>query len=333
MGDAGLAALVGGSAQGDWLLTVRDVAGTDSAGTLESWYLEINTGAQVIAGESVPVVATLSGLDTPFGASRLFAGERLEVDWTYTDGAGVTLPSVVFQVASPTSSVEVAATLSATLDATTGVGVLELSGDGLKNAEVEPVSVPVEIVPRAFTLVLDVPSVSVLAGGTTEVVVALADPRSLGVGESVRISLSTQTPGIVVTGELERTLTVGESSASFIIEAAHDAPMFGTMTASGEVVSGGSVVVNTEVVSVTLSVEVVPRMFRLFVAEPGSEYVVAGGSTEVVVGITGVDTPLGPSRLDASETLQVDFCLHGRRGRNPVAGCRSTQATRPARRR
>ena len=307
--DAGLAALVGGSAQGDWLLTVweRDVSATESAGTLESWYLEINTGAQVIAGESVPVVATLSGLDTPFGASRLFAGERLEVDWTYTDGVGVTLPPVVFQVASPTSSVEVAATLTATLDATTGVGVLELSGDGLKNAEVEPVSVPVEIVPRAFTLVLDVPSVSVLAGGTTEVVVALADPRSLEAGESVQVSLSTQTPGIVVTGGLERTLTVGESSASFIIEAAHDAPMFGTMTASGEVVSGGSVVVNTEVVSVTLSVEVVPRMFRLFVAEPGSEYVVAGGSTEVVVGITGVDTPLGPSRLDASETLQVDF--------------------------
>ena len=533
---------------GDWVLRVEDFQ-SRNVGVLNAWYLEINTGAQVIAGESVPVVATLSGVDTPFGASRLFAGETLTVDWTYTDGADVTLRLVVFQVASPRSSVEVASMLSATSAATAGVleatfsatllnakidpalvpvqpirrfrltfvpattarvlaggttvvevvlenanllregevvrvslsteivivvpstpfapsalmltrampratftiearhaadpplgmvvasgevllladgtavahtevvsvtlsvevaprmfrlfvagdvaepgservvaggstevvvgivgvdtplgpsrlfasetlqvdfvytggegvtlslvslgagntsrvgndallalatvyadegatsGVLQLSGNGLKNAEVEPASIPVEIVPRAFTLVLDVPSVSVLAGGTTEVVVMLADPLSLGAGESVQVLLSTQTPGIVVTGGLdERTLTVAESSTSFIIEAAHDAPTSGTMTASGEVVSGGSIVVNTEVVSVTLSVEVAPRMFRLFVArdvaEPSSERVVAGGSTEVVVGITGVDTPLGPSRLDASETLQVGF--------------------------
>ena len=312
--DAGLAALVGGSAQGDWSLTVRDVSATESAGTLESWYLEINTGVQMLAGESIPVVVTLSGLDTPFGASRLFAGETLTADWTYTDGVGVTLPPVMFQVASTTSSVEVASMLGATSAATPGVGVLEARFDAAAvrvNAEIDPAVVPVQPIRRFRLTFAPATTARVLAGSTTEVMVVLENVDLLREGEVVRVSLSTE---IVVAIPSERTLTADEESTIFTIVAPFDAvPLLGMVVASGEVLSGDVdvPVANTRVVSTTLAVEIAPRRFRLVVVKGGGvidfEYVVAGGSTEVVVGISGVDTPLGPSRLDASERLQVGF--------------------------
>ncbi len=306
--------MIGGSAQGDWSLTVRDVSATESAGTLESWYLEINTGVQMLAGESVPVVVTLLGLDTPFGASRLFAGETLTADWIYTDGTGVTLPPVMFQVASTTSSVEVASTLSATPDATTGVGVLEATFDAaavLVNAEIDPAVVPVQPIRRFRLAFAPATTARVLAGSTTEVMVVLENVDLLREGEVVRVSLSTE---IVVAIPSERTLTADEESTIFTIVAPFDAvPPLGMVVALGEVLSGDVdvPVANTRVVSTTLAVEIAPRRFRLVVVKGGGvidfEYVVAGGSTEVVVGISGVDTPLGPSRLDASERLQVGF--------------------------
>ena len=222
--------MVGVPAQGEWILTVGDYLFGDT-GTLEAWYLETNTGAQVTAGGSVPVVATLSGLDTPFGASRLFAGESLEVNWTYTAGAGVTLSPVVFDVASPASSVEVAATLTATLDATAGVGMLKSNGNGLKNAKVEPAVLPVEIVPRAFTLAFDATTVSVVAGATAQVTLTLTgDTELIGPDEfTVMFSYEPQDGGVSV--EEPVTFKAGETSeiVSLIATAiAQD----GTMTAS-----------------------------------------------------------------------------------------------------
>ena len=322
---SGLADLVGrGFPAGDWVLRVEDFQGRN-AGVLNAWYLEINTGAQVIAGESVPVVATLSGVDTPFGASRLFAGETLTVDWTDTDGADVTLSPVVFDVTSPTSSIKAASTLSAMSDAT--AGVLEATfGAALLNAEIDPALVPVQPVQpvqpiRRFRLAFATPAgvlletAQVLAGGTTEVAVVLENPGLLNEGEVVRVSLSTEIVIAVPSAPSALTLTPTTPRTTLTIAALFDAvPPLGMVVASGEVLSGDVdvPVANTRVVSTTLAVEIAPRHFRLVVEKGGAgidfEYVAASGSIEVVVGIEDAGSPLGDSVLDVmSETLQVGF--------------------------
>ena len=316
---AGLAALVGTPAQGEWTLSVGDYAPGET-GTLEAWSLQIiNTGVQVVlAGESVPVVVTLSGVDTPFGASRLFAGETLTVDWTYTDGVGVTLSPVVFDVTSPTSSIEAASILTATSAAT--AGVLEATFDaaaGLANAEIDPAVVPVQLIRRFRLAFAPATTARVLAGGTTEVMVVLENSNVLMEDEQLRISLQPTTVTVIPS---ELTLTSTMLQAPFTIEARHDAvPPLGMVVASGEVLSGDAPVAYTQVLSTTLAVEIAPRRFLLAVLEKDGaridfKYVVAGGSTEVVVSISGVRTPLGRGRLDVSETLQVDFVYTGGEG-------------------
>ncbi len=263
---SGLADLIGrGFPAGDWVLRVEDFQG-GNVGVLNAWYLEINTGAQMLAGESIPVVVTLSGVDTPFGASRLFAGETLTVDWTYTDGAGVTLSPAEFDVTSPTptSSVEAASTLSATPDAT--AGVLEATFDaaaGLVNAEIDPAVVPVQPIRRFRLAFVPATTARVLAGGTTEVAVALENPEVLRAGEQLLVSLQPTTVTVI---PLELTLTSTMLHVPFTIEARHDAvPPLGMVVASGEVLSGDAPVANTGVVSTTLTVEIAPRRFRLVV--------------------------------------------------------------------
>ena len=283
---------------------------------LNAWYLEINTGAQMLAGESIPVVVTLSGVDTPFGASRLFADETLTVDWTYTDGAGVTLSPAAFDVASPTptSSVEAASTLSATPDAT--AGVLEATFDaaaGLVNAEIDPAVVPVQPIRRFRLAFVPATTARVLAGGTTEVMVALENPEVLREDEQLLVSLQPTTVTVI---PLELTLTSTMLHVPFTIEARHDAvPPLGMVVASGEVLSGDAPVANTRVVSTTLAVEIAPRRFRLVVlSEAGAPAPVvsllAGGSTSLRVQLAGMASSLGIPSLGADETLAVTLAYN-----------------------
>ena len=242
---------------------------------------------QVLAGESIPVVVTLSGVDTPFGASRLFAGETLTADWTYTDGAGVTLPPVVFQVASPTSSVEVASMLSATPDATTGVGVLEARFDaadaaaGLVNAEIDPAVVPVQVL-REFTFsfatldgapieIITQPdnagrratTVQILIGGSRALVLVLDNPGLLGVGEVFILNLVPTLPNGNVSGG--QGLEPGDVITLSMDRASNVRPRTVTLGLTGrvELESDGEQVLHTRVVPVSLRVEIVPRRFRL----------------------------------------------------------------------
>ena len=88
---AGLAALAGESAQGEWTLMVADFSSGAAMGTLEAWGLEINGFAPVLAGGSAAVTASLVAVETPLGTPRLFAGETLAVTLAYNDGTGVAL--------------------------------------------------------------------------------------------------------------------------------------------------------------------------------------------------------------------------------------------------
>ena len=301
---AGLAALVGAPAQGEWTLTVDDYLLRGEIGTLEAWSLQINTGVQVIAGESIPVVATLSGVDTPFGASRLFAGETLTVDWTYTDGVGVTLSPVVFDVTSPTSSVEVASILSATSTAT--AGVLEAIFDaaaGLVNATVDPQEIPVIVVRRFRLAFVPATTARVLAGGATEVEVVLENAGLLREGETLQVTLRPTTATVI---PLELTLTADEESTIFTIVAPFDAvPPLGMVVATGKVLllADGTAVAHTRVGSTTLAVEIVPRAFTLALAfDLASVSVVAGATTQVTLTLTG-DTEL----IGEDEAVEVTF--------------------------
>ena len=102
----------------------------------------------------------------------------------------------------------------------------------------------------------------VLAGGTTEVVVALENPELLEMGEVVRgLSLDGDRGCRSVFTDADGGLM---ASTTFTIEARHDAdPPEGMVLASGRVVSGEGRVAYTRVVSTTLSVEIAPRHFRL----------------------------------------------------------------------
>ena len=109
----------------------------------------------------------------------------------------------------------------------------------------------------------------VLGGGTTKVAVALQNPERLEMNNEVRVTLSATT---VTTVELELTLTRMTPSRVVSIAASVDAgARLGAVEASGEVLSGGSMVAATQVVSTSLAVEVVPRRFRLELGEASSD--------------------------------------------------------------
>ncbi len=293
VGEAGLAGLVGSSTQGDWTLEVSDFMFGENTGTLESWYLEINTGVQVIAGGNVPVVVTLSGLDTPFGVSRLFADETLVVEREDDPGvSGVTLSPVMFQTADSTSVVEVALMLTAAPGATSGA--VALSGSGLENAVVAPAVLPVEIVPRAFTLAFDATTVSVVAGGTTQVGLALTgDTELIGENEAFAVMfLYAPDGGVEVVESVE--FSEGTTAATVTLSAATTA-MGGVLEASALNVDGATVA------PATLDVEITLRLFSL-AFDATTVSVVAGGTTQVGLTLTG-DTEL----IGENEAFAVMF--------------------------
>ena len=283
--------------------------------------------ARILAGGSLPLRVRVAGVETSLGPPSLGEGETLMVELPYLSGTGVmaSSPTVEFSA----GSTEVTVTLNAALDATDGTLTaitLTAMGNRLVNATVEEASLSIKILPREFGLSFETLSgvplattARVLVGASTEVVVVLSNAGALLASESVRVSLTTET---VTVDSSSVTLTAEMPSKTLTISAAADVEsLLGTVVATGAVELNGSVVDNTQVESATLTVDVVARRFRLSIEsvdEAGvaliSERVVAGGTTEVVVRVSGVETPLGISRLFADEAVRVDFVYEGGEG-------------------
>ena len=289
---------------------------------------EILRKARMLAGGSTNFRLIVSGTQTPLGISRLFAGETLTVGLAYDGGAGATPTPVSLTPDEASSRIETPVTFTVAPDAVDGT--LTMSGNGLVNATVEPATLPVEIVPREFTLAL----AALAPGGET-----LRKARMLAGGStSFRLIVSgTQTPLGISRLFADETLTVGfaydggtgtlppvsltpdeasnriETPVTFtVVPDAVD----GTLTVSGHVP------VNAAVEPASLPVEIVPREFRLALAVPGGEILrearmLAGGSTSFRLIVSGIQTPLGIPRLFAGETLTVGFAYDGGAGVTP----------------
>ena len=107
----------------------------------------------------------------------------------------------------------------------------------------------------------------VLAGGTTEVKVVLRNPDLLFSGETVRVTLSTET---LVADRSGLTLTADAPSAVFTIEAARDAmPFYASVSASGQVLADGVEVTDARVIvdPHPLLVGIASRRVRVLLAE------------------------------------------------------------------
>ena len=100
---------------------------------------------------------------------------------------------------------------------------------------------------------------------------ALQNPGQLLPGEEVQVTLSAM---VVTTDVPGPTLTLTEEMPSTVVSIAARTgvgPQLGKVEASGKVLSGGSRVADTRVVSTSLAVEVVPRRFRLELGEASSD--------------------------------------------------------------
>ena len=320
MDHAGLVALVGESAEGPWTLTVGDYTGP-STGRLRTWSLEINTFALVLAGgDSVSLVASLAEVETPLGSPRLLVHEMLTVALAYDgDNVEVSPSTLMFGGASRTTAIDV--TLKAGFDATPGTLAAAVV-DAPVNVVVEPVALPVKIIPRLFRLSLrpsgrrfsqtERPDAVIADDSDTQSVRSTItvdediEIRSLRVRVEIRggaqvlfdlsiVLVSPEGAEVLLDNRASQLSATYTSSNRAGLDALSGAPSQGEWVLTvGDYVPGG--IGTLEAWSLEIN---------------GFTRVIAGGSASLVASLTAVETPLGSPRLLAHETLTVALVYSG----------------------
>ncbi len=233
------------------------------------------TPVSVVAGATAQVTLTLTG------DRALAASDRFAVEFTYAPSDSV---EVVESVEFSEGTTAAVVTLSAATTATRGTltaSVLEAEG-----ATVTPATLDVEITLRLFSLAFDATTVSVVAGGTTQVGLTLTgDTELIGKDEAFAVMFLYDPDGggveVVALEPVE--FTTDNTEAVVMLEAATTATG-GTLTASMVGAEGATVA------PATLDVEITLRLFSL-AFDATTVSVVAGGTTQVGLALTG-DTEL-----------------------------------------
>ena len=159
---------------------------------------------------------------------------------------------------------------------------------------------------RTFSLMFTTPeggaleTVRILAGGSTEVSVRLTSSGSLQMGEELTVTFSYAGAGVSAEAVKFTTATM---SVALVLEAVPDAPA-GTLMATG----GGLRSTRVVIESATLPVEVEVGKFALAFATPEGAplealRLPAGGTTSLLVRLSGVESSLGVPSLGADDTL------------------------------
>ena len=331
----GLKGLVGKAARGEWTLTVGDYARRD-VGTLDMWNLEFGGGddpleeARVPAGGVTRVTVVLEnfGLLKQLPELERRRDEEIEVSLS-PETVSVYGTTLTFTAAAPSTQVFVRAPHDMLSGELVVSGRVFLNGR-LTRATVEPATLPVEIVPREFTLAFAAPGgeilqeAQILAGGSTSFRLIVSGTQT-PLGVSRLFADETLTVGFAYDGEAGVTLPPPVSLTPDEASSRIETPV--TFTVAPDAVGGTLTVsghgpVNATVEPATLPVEIVPREFRLALAAPGGETLrkarmLAGGSTSFRLIISGTQTPLGVSRLFAGETFTVGFAYDGGAGVTP----------------
>ena len=256
--------------------------------TLEGTVLET---ARVVAGGTTEVVVALTN------AEALEPDEAVSVALT-AEGVDVSTDTVVLSM---NASREVL-TIDAAVNAMSGTLMAEADIGGVTYIAVEPATLSVEVLPRRFALRFETPEGAVLetaqvvAGSTTEVMVALTDAEALEPGETISVTLTAE--GVDVSTDTV-VLSVAAPWEILTIGVAVNA-MSGTLTAAADTAG----VMNAVVQPATLSVEVLPRRFSLRFETPEGTVlemaqVVAGSTTGVMVALTDAEA------LEPGETVSV----------------------------
>ena len=159
---------------------------------------------------------------------------------------------------------------------------------------------------RTFSLMFTTPeggaleAVRILAGGSTEVSVRVTNPELLQAGEVLTVSFSYAGAGVSAEAVEFMAAT---TSAALVLEAVPDAPA-GTLMATG----GGLRSTRVVIEPATLPVEVEAGKFALAFATPEGAplealRLPAGGTTSLLVRLSGVESSLGVPSLGADDTL------------------------------
>ncbi len=274
-------------------------------------------------GEALEEVRVLAGGTTEVSVmlarpELLLSSEEVSVTLEATgvsiEQAGVSIEQVMFVLTAAMSSSErvvMSSSERVVIGASGGAGgMLTASGKVMMGGEiVEDTRVVEAVLPvrvmREFWLRFEtlegraLEAARVLAGGSTRVAVALQNPGQLLSGEAVRVTLS----AMMVTTDQPPLLTMEMSTAVVSIAAGTQArSRLGKVEASGEVLSGGSMVADTRVVSTSLAVEVVPRRFRLELGEASSD----PGVTYTRLFSPGVAIPDGTNTQSVRSTINVE---------------------------
>ena len=306
------------TAEGTPLSRLRVVANTTTM---------VSAALGIRALERVRVAGSAS---TELRAVLLSAGLQigeLQVGFSYEPPAGgVEVAPAQVTFAAGGTRVEVELHVALTAESGTLTAVVTNSPEGLTTPT--SVTLEVEVSPREIALSFAtrggeaLSQARVLAGGATEVAVALKNPESLLPGEVVVVRLS-MTTAVRILGPPEVVLEPGAERSVFFVEVAHDVPPSGNVTAFGGVRSGfspgispGTTVVGTQVIPSVLPIAVVARSFELSVRDEVSAplsvlRLSAGGSARLTVRVSGVGTALGFSSLSTDETPTLDFVREG----------------------
>ncbi len=235
----------------------------------------------VVAGDAAQVLVVLTG-DT-----ELIGADEFTVMFSYEppDG-GVSADEAVILNAAVTS-----ATVSLMATAIAQDGTLTASVSGVDGATFAPATLPVEIVreiiPRSYSLAFDVAAVSVVAGATAQVMVVLTGDTELIGADEFTVMFSYEPPDGGVSADEAVILNAAVTSATVSLMATAIA-QDGTLTASVSGVDGATI--ESATLPVEIVKEIIPRSYSLGF-DVAAVSVVAGGTTEVMVVLTG-DTEL-----------------------------------------
>ncbi len=242
---------------------------------LHTFRLEFDPASvSVVAGATTQVKLTLMGDDMIVGNDPLVV--------MFSDVPGVEVVEPVMLRFTAGSSTEAMVTLEAATTATDGR--LRASVAKIVGTDVVPATLDVEILPRSYSLAFDVAAVSVVAGGTTEVMVVLTgDTELIGDDEfTVMFSYEPQDGGVSAEAAMLNAAVTSATVSLIATAIAQD----GTLTATVSGVDGATFA------PATLSMEIIPRSYSL-AFDVAAVSVVAGGTTEVMVVLTGDTEPIG----------------------------------------
>ena len=265
--------------------------------------------ARVTAGSTTEVTVALTN------AGALESGETVSVTLT-AEGVGVSTDAVVLSMTAPRVALTIDATgvAAGIAGSVTATGVVLSDGSAVESTSVGPATLAVEVFSRRFALRFETPAGTVLetarvtARSTTEVTVALTNAEALEPGETVSVTLTAEGVGVSTDAVV---LSMTAPRVVLTIDATGVAAgIAGSVTATGVVLSDGSVVESTSVGPATLAVEVFSRRFALqFETSEGialeTARVVAGRTTEVAVALTNAEA------LESGETVSVTLTAEG----------------------